>query len=127
MKVSIKKLNSVLALSGPERYKSFLKTVVDWEEIWGLYQYGWALASTDTGQKVFPLWPAKEYAELCSGQEWIGYESRKFSLEDLIGELLPSLKKDGVLPGIFYTPSDKGITPTVDKLLVDLNEELENY
>lgn len=44
-----------------------------------------------------------------------------------MGELLPNLKDDGVLPGIFYTPSDNGVTPTVDQLLADLNEELENY
>jgi hypothetical protein len=127
MKINAKQIESVIALAGSERYKHFVKVVADWEEVWGLYQDGWALASTDDGQTVFPLWPAKEYAQLCADKEWSGYEPESFSLEDFMGELLPNLKDDGVLPGIFYTPSDKGVTPTVDQLLADLNEELENY
>ena len=127
MKINPKQIESVLALAGSKRYQHFVKVVTDWEEVWGLYQDGWALASTDDGQKVFPLWPAKEYAQLCAEKEWRGYEPESFSLEDFMGELLPNLKDDGVLPGIFYTPSDKGVTPTVDQLLADLNEELKNY
>lgn len=127
MKINSKQIESVIALAGPERYRHFVKVVADWEVVWGLYQDGWALASTDDGQAVFPLWPAKEYAQLCADKEWSGYEPKSFSLEDFMRELLPNLKDDGVLPGIFYTPSDKGVTPTVDQLLADLNEELKNY
>lgn len=127
MKINPKQIESVTALDGPKRYEHFVKVVADWEEVWGLYQDGWALASSDDGQQVFPLWPAKEYAQLCADKEWNGYKPESFSLEDFMTELLPNLKNDGVLPGIFYTPSDNGMTPTVDQLLADLNEELENY
>lgn len=127
MKINQKQLESVIALSGPKRYQHFVKVVTDWEEVWGLYQNGWALAATDDGQNVFPLWPAKEYAQLCAAKEWEGYEPESFSLNDFMNELLPNLRDDGVLPGIFYTPSDNGVMPTVDQLLADLNEELENY
>jgi len=116
-----------MALAGPKRYKHFVKVVTDWEEVWGLYRDGWALASTDDGQQVFPLWPAKEYAQLCAENDWSDYEPESFSLKSFMGELLPNFKNDGVLPGVFYTPSDNGVTPTVDQLLADLNEELENY
>ena len=44
-----------------------------------------------------------------------------------MNELLPKLKDDDVLPEVFSTPSDKGVIPTIDQLLADLNEELENY
>lgn len=127
MKINQKQLESVIALPGPKRYQHFVKVVADWEEVWGLYQDGWALAATDDDQNVFPLWPAKEYAQLCAAKEWEGYEPESFSLNIFMNELLPNLKDDGVLPGIFYTPSDNGVTPTVDQLLADLNEELENY
>jgi len=127
MKINQKQIEAVTALLGQKRYETFVKTIADWEEVWGLYQDGWALAETDDGKQVFPLWPAKEYAQLCAKKEWAGYEPKSFSLEDFMGELLPNLKDDGVLPGIFYTPSDNGVTPTVDQLLADLNEELENY
>ncbi len=127
MKINQKQIEAVTSLVGQKRYEHFVKVVADWEEVWGLYQDGWALAATDDGQQVFPLWPAKEYAELCANKEWKGYEPKSFSLDDFMGELLPNLKSDSVLPGIFYTPSDNGLTPEVDQLLADLNEELENY
>jgi len=127
MKISQKQIESVIALPGPKRYEHFVKIVADWEEVWGLYQDGWALAATDGGQKVFPVWPAKEYAALCAEKEWAGYEPESFPLADFMNELLPNLKNDGVLLGVFYTPSDTGVTLTVDQVLEDLNQELENY
>ena len=127
MKLNQKQINSVIALPGPKRYEHFVKVVCDWEEVWGLYSDGWALAITDDGQQVFPLWPAKEYAALCANKDWQGYSPESFSLEDFMSELLPNLKSDGVLPGVFYTSSDRGVTPPIDQLQADLNKELENY
>lgn len=127
MKISQKRIESVVALPGSKRYEHFIKVAADCEEVWGLYQDGWALAATDDGQKVFPVWPSKEYAELCKEKEWAGYEAESFSLADFMDELLPNLKSDGVLLGVFYTPSDKGTTPTVDQVIQDLNHELGNY
>ena len=70
------------------------------------------------------MWPANEYATLCAEFEWDGYDAQAFSLEELIEELLPQLEEDSVLPGVFYTPGDKGITPTVAQLIGDLEDEL---
>jgi len=84
MKVNAKQLAVVLGLSGPKRYEHFVKVVVDWQEAWGLYQDGWALAGTDDGEQVFPLWPAREYARICSDKEWEGYTPRAISLDDLM-------------------------------------------
>jgi hypothetical protein len=127
MKVNAKQLSAVIALPGEARYKHFVKVIVDWQEVWGLYQNGWALAAADDGSTVFPLWPAKEYAQICAIEEWSGYGPKAFSLEDLLSELLPKLKSDGVLPGIFFVPGGKGVTPSVDQLSQDLEEELQNY
>jgi hypothetical protein len=127
MEISQKQIESVIELSGRKRYEHFIKVVADWEEVWGLYHHGWALAATADGQEVFPVWPAKEYAVLCAEKEWAGYEPVSFPLADFIDELLPNLKNDGVLLGVFYTPLDKGVTPAVDQVVEDLNQELENY
>jgi hypothetical protein len=48
-------------------------------------------------------------------------------LDELLSELLPKLSRDGALPGVFYTPTDKGVTPSVEQLFTDLNSECENY
>jgi hypothetical protein len=127
MQVHPKQLAAVISLTGEERYEHFVKVVVDWQQAWGLYQNGWALATADDGTVVFPLWPAKEYAELCAEKEWSRYQPRPIVLEDLVSELLPKLEKDGMLPGVFFTPKSKGTTPAVRQLLTDLRIELDNY
>ncbi|MFZ5635876.1 MAG: DUF2750 domain-containing protein [Pseudomonadota bacterium] len=127
MEISTTQLESMFSLSGPKRFEHFVKAVVDWQEAWGLYQDGWALAATDDGATVFPLWPAKEYAQICAEKEWVGYEPRPTSLDDLLEALLPKLKREGLLPGVFYTPSSHGVTPAVDELKNAITKELEKY
>jgi hypothetical protein len=127
MKVNPKQMEAVLALSGIKRFEHFIKVIADWQEVWGLYQDGWALAAADDGTTVFPLWPAKEYAQVCAANEWTGYEPRSISLSDFTEMLLPKLKLDGVLPGVFFTPTSKGVTPSVDDLKSALEAELQNY
>ena len=127
MKINPKQLAAVVAMSAEKRFEHFVKVVADWEEVWGLYKDGWALASTDDGTEVFPLWPAREYAALCAEREWAEYRPRSFSLREFLDELLPRLQRDGTLPGVFFLPTSKGITPTVDNLKAAIDAELENY
>ena len=127
MKMSPKQMEAVLALPSVKRFEHFIKVVADWQEVWGLYQDGWALAAADDRTAVFPLWPAKEYAEVCAVREWNGYAPRSISLSDFREVLLPKLKLDGVLPGVFFTPTCKGVTPSVDDLKLALETELLNY
>jgi hypothetical protein len=127
MKVNPKQMEAVFALSDAKRFEHFIKVIADCQEVWGLYQNGWALAATDDGTSVFPLWPAKEYAQVCALNEWEGFEPRAISLGDFTEVLLPRLKVDGVLPGVFFTPTSKGVTPPADELMAALQAELENY
>ena len=127
IKLGAQQLAAVVTLPGPERYEYFIKRVADAQEVWGLYQDGWALAKTDDGTLVFPMWPASDYASLCAEYEWDGYDAQAFSIEELLEDLLPQLEQDRVLPGIFYTPGDKGITPTLDERRSDLVRELGRY
>jgi len=127
MKINGKQIAAVIALPSKERYNHFIKIIADRQEAWGLYHDGWALAGTDDATTVFPLWPAREYAELCASDLWGGYEPRAISLNDLMEALLPKLKEDGLLPGIFYTPSNKGLTPSIDEFRAAIEAELANY
>lgn len=126
-KINEKQVESVLALPGQKRYEHFIKVVADWEEVWGLYKDGWALAATNDGITIFPLWPAKEYAARCADRSWADYEPKPFSLSEFLNELLPKLKRDHILPGIFYTPQDKGVTPSIDQVMEDLRTEIARY
>ena len=127
MKISPKKMEAILALSSIKRFEHFIKVIADWQEVWGLYQDGWALAITDNEATVFPLWPAKEYAQACAVNEWDGYKPRSIILDEFTEVLLPQLNQGGVLPGVFFTPTSKGLTPSVDELKAALDAELQNY
>jgi len=127
MKISQKQIEAVLALPGPKRYEHFVKVVADREKVWGLYLNGWALASTDDGTTVFPLWPEKEYAEICAHEEWNGYQPREISLDDFMSLLLPKLESERVLPSVFFTPASKGVTPSITELRDALQLELQKY
>jgi hypothetical protein len=120
-------MQAVLALPGGKRFEHFIKVIADWQKVWGLYQDGWALATTENGSNVFPLWPAKEYAQVCAANQWAGYEPRSITLCDFTEQLLPKLQRDGVLPGVFFTPASKGVTPSVDELRSALQAEMRNY
>lgn len=124
---SQKEIEAVLKLDGPARFKHFVKRVVDEERAWGLWKDGWALMAGSEGEHVFPLWPAREYADMCRIEDWGTYEPEEIPLQALLDELLPKLKDRGVKPGVFPTPGGKGVTPTVDELCEALRKEMERY
>jgi hypothetical protein len=127
MSLGERQIESVLRLSGPERYAHFVKQVSDHEEAWGLFDDGWALAETDDGRGVLPLWPAIEYAELCATGDWAAYRPKVITIQTLLEEVLPLLEERNLLPGIFPTPQSRGVTPAVSLLREDLQRELARY
>ncbi|MDN4056956.1 DUF2750 domain-containing protein [Massilia sp. YIM B02769] len=118
---------SVIVLPKQLRYEHFVRRVAATGEVWGLYQDGWAIGKTDDGALVFPMWPTAELAQQCAVLEWTGYEPHAFALTELLGELLPQLEDDGVLPGITYTPDEYGLTPSHDQLRADLEWRLRQH
>lgn len=126
-KISEKQIESILKLDGPARYDHFVKQVIGWERVWGLYNDGWAMGSDDDGHPNFQLWPAREYAVLNAVGEWAGFEPSEIPLEDLINELLPKLRRDGVGLGVFRTPEGKSVMPSIDQLEDDLRNEMTRY
>ena len=106
---SEEELQAVLRLEGPARFEHFVKRVVDEERAWGLWREGWAMMARDDGAKIFPLWPAREYAEQLRTGEWSTYESAEIPLQDLLKELLPQFEVRDVYPGVFPTPGGKGV------------------
>jgi hypothetical protein len=126
-KTSQKEIDAVLRLDGPARFSHFVKRVVDEGRAWGLRNHGWALLSDSEGAQLFPLWPAREFAELCRIEDWASYRAEEISLEDLLNELVPKLRERGVGSAIFPTPGGKGVTPSLDELASALREEMEKY
>jgi Protein of unknown function (DUF2750) len=103
-----------------------VKKVVDWEEVWGLYDEGWAITEDDNGNMLLPFWPRKEFAEYCAKNEWSNYTPESIDLYEFIEEFLPRLKEDGFRPSIFWN-NDESAVLEVDTLLGDLESELGKY
>ncbi|MCS0808983.1 DUF2750 domain-containing protein [Massilia agilis] len=122
-----KQLAAVFALPASERFEHFVKVVADREKAWGLYRDGWAMAGTDGGRSVLPVWPYKEYAEACAVRNWTGCEPKEISLDDLMTVVLPQLKAEGSLLGVLPTPEGHGATPPIDEVIAALVEELKRY
>jgi hypothetical protein len=108
------------------RYEYFIKKVVDAEEVWGLYEDGWATAQDEEGNMVIPFFPKREFAEHTARNEWEGCKAVAIDLDDFMDEWLVGMKKDNVRPSIFPTDEDAALVE-IDVLLKDLNSELENY
>lgn len=125
--VNPKELEALMKLPSTVRYENFIKTVADWEEAWGLYDDGWAMSETDKGDRVFPLWPAKAFAEACAENDWSGYSAESIPLDDLLNGLLPQLEEDGVLPGVFFTPEQGSVDVSASQLMEDLQRACEEY
>lgn len=127
MSVSQKQIEAILKLPAPKRYSHFIKKVVGWKQLWALYDDGWAMSESDDGEPIFPLWPEKEYAELCVSGDWSNYEPKPIELDEILGSMIPMLKERGILPGVFFTMKDGSVNASVDELESDLREELSKY
>lgn len=122
-----KKIKNLVCLSDEDKYHYFIRKVVDFEQIWGLFNDGWALLTDESGNTIFPFWPEKEIAEICATNEWDGYEAKSISLDDFVEKWLPGLQNDSLLLNIFYVNQNKGKTVQPQDLLFDLNNEIEQY
>jgi len=83
--------------------------------------------ASDDGKQAFPLWPAREYAQLHCTNDWTASEVRAIPLAELVDELLPKLEQSAILPGVFPTPSGKGVTPAARPLADALRAESHQY
>ena len=114
-------------MSGNERYDYFIRKIADFEEVWGLFNDGWAMIEDSTGKRGIPFWPEEDFAKLCSKNEWCAYSPKKIELDAFIDKWIPGMKNDGLSLAIFQTPENKGIFVESDLILSDLENELEQY
>ena len=108
------------------RYEYFIKKVVDFEEVWGLYNNGWATSQDEKGNSLIPFFPKSEFAEDCAKNEWSGYIAKPIELNNFIDKWLTGMDSDGIRPSIFPTDADTAVVE-IDVILRDLLTELEIY
>ena len=126
-KVNDKEFFSVISLSPSKRYLYLIKKIVDFKEIWSLWDEGWALYSDEENNECIPIWPNEQYAQVCAIDNWVNYLPKKISLLDWINKWIPGMKNDRRKVAAFPTSNDKGIIIEPDRIKNDINKELGNY
>ena len=121
-----KEVEHVIKLDDRKKYEYFVKKVADFEVLWSLAEDdGFASVGEDDFLKI-PLWPKKEFAELCISDEWSSYHCATIDLYDFLEEWIPNLKEDGCGVSLFWYEG-AGIEVDLDDLKRDLQIELEKY
>lgn len=128
MKLSRKEIENVTRLDAFERYKHFIKRVADFEKMYSLKKEkdDWAIAAIEN-IKLFSLWPAKEYAELCISDEWRGYHVAEIRLDFFENELAATIECNIWLINVFSVHNQTGFVVSIEALKRDLDDELQKY
>jgi hypothetical protein len=126
--VNEREFKEVSSLPAPKRYGYFIKRVVDWGELWGLWnEQGWALVGDNADRESMPVWPHETYALAYSKQSRADYQTRSIPLSEWFDHWLPTIARDNRLVAVFPTLAGKGIVVEPDRLKRDLEQELAKY
>ena len=131
MKLTDKEINAILGKSQDVRYSYSLKRIADNGCLWTLSSNeGNILSIQDEEQKVFPIWPFKEYAEkyIQVLDKYGDYTVLEIRLEKFADELIDSLCENKMSICVFpVSETDYGKIVSVNSFAEDLSVELEDY
>ena len=122
-----KEIEAVLKLPADKRYQHFIKRIADQEELWGIYDSDWIKIKYEDGSDLFPVWPNKEYAQLYLQKYCPSAFVKTIDLYEFIDTFLPELGERNIAVSVFPTPEGEGHIVCYEKVIADLNEELEKY
>ena len=117
-------VTAILDLTPAERYRYFIEHVQQMSEVWSLYDDGWATSEDKQGNTLLPLWPDKEFAELCITSHWATFKAQAIPLSEVLNDMIPSLRTADMLPGVFYVVGEGSVEVSFDELDADLRAEL---
>ena len=105
-------------------YKQFIESIVAQGGIFALYQDGWALCATPTGQRAFATWQSKGLAKLLIKDNWANYEVQEISLKDFVEKVIPFLRQESTTLSLDLTPEGQNILVAPEKMLLDIKNYL---
>lgn len=122
-------MEKILELPADKQYIHCIKRIIGFQEAWGLYKNGegWVIASSDSEEKMFSIWPDKKYASICIKDLWKDSIPKKISLDGILLDLLQWLRKEKMLLSIFPHPDSLSIQISPNIFEVDITEEMEKY
>lgn len=118
-------IKGVLNSSEDKRYEYFIKKVVDYEEIWGLYSEQW-LTIKEGNMTIIPLWPKEEFIQENIKKSRHQYKSKSIDIYDFIDLWIPKIIETETSIALFWD-GEKYLNVNTEKLIKDLDEEIDNY
>lgn len=107
-----------------DQYKSFVETIVSQTKLYALYDDGWALCSTPTGQQSLAVWHSKSLAQLLIKDNWSRYKLQEIDLIPFLDEMIPFIAKNNTLLSINLTLEGQNVLVSGHKFLIDIKNYL---
>ncbi|MCS7035682.1 MAG: DUF2750 domain-containing protein [Saprospiraceae bacterium] len=123
-----KQIDEILAKKPLKRYAYTIRTLLEEEELWGLFDgEGWLLMDVDADAETsaFVLFPHEAFAEIFRNQA--GYEDYAVTSLDLheFMEWLEDFEQENILVAVFPTPDLEATVVSAAKLKAELLEAFE--
>lgn len=110
--------------SAEDQYKQFISTIVSQTKVFALYDDGWALCATPTGQQAFAVWQSRSLAQLLIKDNWARYAVQEVDLMAFIEQVIPFIMENNTLLSIDLTPEGQNILVSGSKFLIDIKNYL---
>ena len=122
-----KEIENILKLNPFDHYQYFIRKIADWEIAYTLiFPDGDYAISIINDKKIFPIWCAKEFAELTKNDGWENCEVLELTFDDFEETLFDYIDENHLLINVF--PTDKtGFVVSLEEFARDLKDELEQY
>ncbi|MDM1762856.1 DUF2750 domain-containing protein [Acinetobacter sichuanensis] len=113
-----------VVVSAEDQYKQFISTIVNQAKLFALYDEGWALCATPTGQQAFAVWQSRSLSQLLIKDNWARYAIKEIDLIAFIEQVIPFIMENNTLLSIDLTPEGQNILVSGNKFLIDIKNYL---
>lgn len=107
-----------------EQYKTFIETVVSQAKMYALYNDGWALCSTPSGQQTLAVWQNKSMAQLLIRDKWADYQIEEVGLIPFVEKIIPYLRQHNTQLSLNLMPEGQNVLVSGRQFLIDLKSYL---
>lgn len=107
-----------------DQYKTFIEAIVSQTKVYALYDDGWALCATPTGQQSLAVWQSKSLAQLLIKDNWSRYAVEEIDLIPFLEQMTPYVQKNNTLLSINLTPEGQNVLVSGNKFLIDIKNYL---
>ncbi len=121
------KFANVVGMKAKDRLDYFVRKVADFQQVWGLFKQGWAIAADDEGRLGLPVWPESDFADACATGTWTDYVPTAIPLGDFLEKVRPRLESDNMSVIVFPTPAEQGVFVEPSFLSAEIEEECQQY